>query len=340
MVIEKAQDDRLKKFGINIKTKYKVGDKVLERNTDDSKNDTINSGIILEKDYYKGTLLKRENIFDSRILYTYDFHGEEDFTCKNCGMKGKVKEFENECPYCGTNYNIDYENKELGSKNYYDYVIKDKSYILKTYIIDFLVSLLIVSIYIIPNSRTLYLFDFLKVLVGTIIVSFILFFVFYYVDAFFLLPSLKRKKEESNERQKEFWKKMNDLGIDKVKFFNNINYELRELFYNGEENIIDFDVIDYDEFKDIKIDNDFYIDVLLDIRIVKYINGKVISKREEKKYRFKRLEKYDELKGGVNHRICPSCGSSIDVRDGECSYCGRKINYFQEWYLDNNVNKK
>ena len=334
MVVEKAQDERLKRFGLNIKTKYKVEDDIRERNSDDSLNQNVHDAIIIEKDYYKGILLRKENVFDSRILYTYDFDGEEDFTCRNCGMTGKMKDFENECPYCHTSYNVEYQDKAMGSKNYYDYVIKDKSYIIKTCIFDFIVSLIIVSLIVIPNSRTFYVFDVLKVLGLTLVVSFILFFVFYYADAFLLLPSLKRKKEKINKRQEEFWNEMNSLNVDKTKFFNNIIYELREYYYSDKNpNVIDFDIIDYDEFKKIEKDDNLYVDVLFDIRVVEYIDNKIVSKRSEKSFRFKRLKDFKELSKGTNHMPCPSCGSSIDVRDRECSYCGRKINYFQEWYL-------
>ena len=335
MVVEKAQDTRLKKLGLNIKTKYKVGDEVRERNSDDSLNQNVKDAIIIEKDYYKGILLHKENIFDSRILYTYDFDGDEKFTCKNCGMEGLMKDFEDECPYCHTNYNVEYQEKSMGSKNYYDYVIKDKSYVIKTCILDFIVSLIIVSFLVIPNSRTFYIFDILKVLGLTVVVSFILFFVFYYVDAFFLLPNLKRKKELSNKRQEEFWKKMESLGVEKTKFFNNIIYELREYYYSDKNpNVIDFDIIDYDEFNIIEKDNCLYVDVLFDIRVVEFINNKVVSNRSEISFKFKRLKEFKELEKGTNHMPCPSCGSSIDARSSECSYCGRKINYLQEWYLE------
>ncbi len=337
MVTEKSQDERLKKLGINIKTKYKVDEGIKERNTDDTKNDTINSGIIIEKDYYKGILLKKENTFDSRITYTYNLNDEKEFNCKNCGMSGTIKDFEGECPYCHTNYNIDYEDKELGSKHYYDYVIKDKSYIIKTYLFDFMISLLLVSLYIIPKSRTLYIFDILKILVISLVVSLILFYIFYYLDAFILLPNLKRKKEKDNKKQKEFWLKMNSLGIDKIKFFNNVNYELREYYYSDKNpNIIDFDIIDYDNFIIKKVEDTTYIEVLFDIREVEYINSKILSKRKKRRFQFKRLKDYNELKEEVNHIICPSCGASIDARISKCSYCGKEINYLQEWYLEKN----
>ena len=42
----------LNEKGINIKTKYIVGNKILERNSNNSHNDDITSGIICKKEYY------------------------------------------------------------------------------------------------------------------------------------------------------------------------------------------------------------------------------------------------------------------------------------------------
>ncbi len=118
MITEVKQKERLKKYSINIKTKYKSNDKILERNTDNSKNDNIINGIRLSKIYYqKGQILKKENIFDSRILYTYEF-SDEIITCRNCGMQGRASEFKDGCTYCQTYYNIDYTNKEFGKVRY------------------------------------------------------------------------------------------------------------------------------------------------------------------------------------------------------------------------------
>ena len=52
LVSDNAQKKKLKNYNINIKTKYIVGNRVLERNTDDSHNDDIENGIRCEKGYY------------------------------------------------------------------------------------------------------------------------------------------------------------------------------------------------------------------------------------------------------------------------------------------------
>lgn len=336
MVVEEAQEKRLKEFGINIKTKFKDGDKVLERNTDHSKEDNIKSGIILEKDYYKnGILMKKENLFDSRMIYSYVFNQEDTFCCKNCGMTSTINDFQSGCPYCHTSYNMEYLRKELGSKHYYDLTVKSKKYIYVTYIIDFIVSFLITLTFIIDTSRTFYIFDMLKVLAGTILISLLLFYVFYYLDAVIILPGVKKWKENMNRKQEEFWESINYTDEDRTRFFNNFQYSLRQLYYSDrEKNVVDFDIIDYNSFRKDSVKDQLYVDVSVDIRIVSFHNGKIQSKKEQKTYRFHRVEHSKELQGGANLITCPNCSSSIDVKEEKCSYCGTEINHYQEWYLD------
>ena len=58
MIVEKIHNKRLKEQGISICSKYKSNDTILERNTDKTKrNDNIQNGICLEKDYYKNNKL-------------------------------------------------------------------------------------------------------------------------------------------------------------------------------------------------------------------------------------------------------------------------------------------
>ena len=336
MVVDEEQEKRLKEFGINIKTKYRDGDKILERNTDHSKDDNINSGIILEKDYYKdGILLKKENLFDSRMIYSYVFNGTEEFTCNNCGMKASMDEFKNGCPYCHTAYNMEYHQKELGSKHYYDLTIKSKKYVIITYIIDLLISFMITLVFILDTSRTFYLFDLLKVIIGSILISLLLFYVFYYIDASIVLPGIRKIKERENKRQQDFWESMNYTEQDKTKFFNNVLYCLRQYYYSDKEkNVVDFDIIDYNRFRKDIVKNQLFVEVEVDLRIIEYKKGKIQSKKETKTYRFKKLTNTKELQGGTNKIECPNCSSSIDVTDHECSYCGTKISYYQEWYFD------
>ena len=335
MVSEITWKERLKKYNINIKTKYMDGDKILERNTDNSLNNNIHSGIILEKDYYcRGQLLKKENIFDSRMLYSYEFNNDKTITCNNCGMTGDIDEFSLGCPYCHTNYNIEFDNKELGSKHYYDLVTKSHGYIFITFIIDFIICFIFSLILVLSTSRTFYLFDVLKVVIITILLSFLLFYVFYYFDAFLIAPSVRRKKEKQNRRQELFWNKMRENNFDKIKFYNNFIFDLRKLYYSDKyPNIIDFDIIDYNSFNLYNKDNKTYVEVCIEIRIVEFVNGKINSYIKNETYKLLHQSLDKELSGGINLIKCHNCGCSINVLDNKCSYCGTEFNYYQEWYI-------
>ena len=94
LVSDTFHKKKLKEFGINIKTKYIVDNKIFERNTDSSlTNDDISSGIRCEKEYYLGSnLIHKEKIFDSRIEYTFISKDMENknYKCQNCGMESKI----------------------------------------------------------------------------------------------------------------------------------------------------------------------------------------------------------------------------------------------------------
>ena len=49
LISDGIQKKKLKKYNINIKTKYIVNNQILERNSDDTYNDDIKNGIRCEK---------------------------------------------------------------------------------------------------------------------------------------------------------------------------------------------------------------------------------------------------------------------------------------------------
>lgn len=335
MVAEEKQEQRLKEYNILIKTILKDQETIKYRYSDHSKEDNIENGIIIGKEYWKeNTLLKKESIFDSRITYSYEWNKEERMTCKNCGNTGKKEEFMTGCPYCHTSYNMEYQKKELGSKHYYDLVVKKRSYQITTYLIAFLISSLLVSIYIINTSRTLYAFDLLKIGVGTVLISLLCYLPFYYLDAMILLPGIKRKKEKENEKQEAFFKEMNWQEQEKNKFFNNIQSALRTYYYGEQEKeVIDFDMIDYTDYKVVS-KTPLRVEVTMDIRFIRYDKEKITSKTEKNTYCFRYQASAKELKPGENELTCPSCGGSIKIAEEKCSYCGTKAPNYAVWVLE------
>ena len=79
LISDNSQKNKLKKYNINIKTKYIVGSKILERNSNDSYNDDIKNGIRCEKQYFiNDKLVHLEKQFDSRIEYTFISKNQEN----------------------------------------------------------------------------------------------------------------------------------------------------------------------------------------------------------------------------------------------------------------------
>lgn len=337
LISETYQKEKLKRYGINMRTKYIVGNKILERNTNDSVNDNIERGIRCQKEYYiDNKLAHKEKLFDSRIEYTYimDNNINEEYECPNCGMKSPLKDFIDGCPYCKTYYNMDYSEKDLGSKYHYDRVLKSNIYRVITLIVDIIISIIISFIFIKLTSRTFNNYDIIKIFIYGIILSLILYYFFYIADAYIILSPIKKFKDKENKKQIEFWKR---TKINKKTFFNNLNYEIRKKYYS-KENIIDYDILDYTNFKDYEVNGVLYVDVTADLRIVTYENKKLKSKIITQTYTMQQ-NKNTLLNLGTKENIirCANCGASIDVTKGKCEYCHSEIKYLQEWILEEKV---
>lgn len=333
LISDKSHVEKLRKYHINIKTKYIVEKSILERNTDNSCNDDIKNGIRCSKQYFiSNRLLHTENLFDSRMEYTFISSDQKntDYVCPNCGMKSKLKDFVDGCPYCKTYYNIDYTDKDLGSKYHYDIVLRSSLYRLITAVVDWIISLILAFVFIAFTSRTFNSYDISKVFIYGTILAMILYYFFYVVDGYVVLGPIKRYKERENQKQRDFWKRTN---IDKKLFFNNLNYEIRNQYYS-DDRIIDYDILDFLKFEEYYQDNHLFVKVKANVRIVYYIHGKIVSKIVNDSYLMKRTQTdILPLSSGANIITCHNCGASIDVTKRKCEYCHTEIKYFQEWTL-------
>ena len=334
LISDKSHRKKLKDFNINIKTNYIVGNSILERNTDDSYNDDINNGIRCKKYYYvNDKLMHVEKLFDSRIEYTFISKNQDkmNYKCPNCGMEAKIKDFTDGCPYCRTHYNIDYTDKDLGSKYHYDLVLRNTTYRIITAIVDVIVSIILSFIFIKATSRTFNSYDVSKIFIYGIILSLILYYFFYIIDGYIILGPIKRYKDRQNKKQFDFW---NRTKIDKKVFFNNLNYEVRNKYYSA-KNIVDYDIIDFIEFSDFYKKDILYVTVIADVRIVSFNGSKFKVKYIKDKYVMKKIHNniYD-LKEGTNLIKCHNCGNAIDVTKGYCEHCRTDTRYYQEWVLD------
>lgn len=334
LISESYQKEKLNKHNINIKTKYIVGNKILEKNTNDTHNDEIINGIRCEKNYYiNNRLVHTEKVFDSRIEYTFLLNGQDDknYTCKNCGMESKLKDFFDGCPYCKTYYNIDYVEKDLGSKYHYDMVVRKPTYKLITAIFDLIISFILSFVFIKLTSRTFNDYDISKIFIYGTILSLILYYFFYTIDAYMIIGPIKRYKNKQNQKQMDFW---NKTKIDKRIFFNNLNYEVGKKYYTI-DNIIDYDILDYIDFQEYTNKGQTFVKVEAEVRIVYFENNKIRSKYIKETFVMKKNEKGTlKLNVGDNMIKCDNCGSSIDAQKGYCQYCKTEIKYLQDWIME------
>lgn len=334
LISDNSQNNKLKKYGINIKTKYIVGDKILEKNTNNSRNDNIRNGIRCQKEYYiNDKLLKTESQFDSRIEYTFiTIDEDKTYKCPNCGMQANLQKFIDGCPYCGTYYNLDYTEKDLGSKYHYDRILRSNKYRIITGIIDLIFSLILADSFIRSTSRTFNAYDISKIFIYGFILSAILYYFFYVIDGYIVLGPIKKYKDNQKAVQEAFWER---TKIDKKKFFNNLNYEVAKKYYN-QEDIIDYDILDYDEFTENNNNSILNVEVKAYVRIIRYNNGNIKSEYKVDTYNMKRVNMdIFELKNGINFIKCQNCGASVDATKGKCGYCGTQIEPLNEWIIDN-----
>ena len=323
---------KLKEKNIDIKTSYIVDGKILSKSTDNSVNDDIKNGVLYEKEYFlNGKPIHKETEFDTRIEYTFiDGIGDEDFECPNCGHTSKMSEVGEGCPYCHTYYNVDYKDKDLGSKNHYDSVLRSNTYKVVTLIVDVIISMIIAFIFIKATSRTFNINDIYKALIGGVVLSVLLYYVFYLADGYIVLGPIKSYKAKMNNKMKEFW---NRTKYDQKKFFNNFNYELNKYYYS-KDNIIDYDIIDYVSYKDRMSGGNQLIDAVIDVRIITLDGGKIKSTIKRDNITLKKCDnQITTSSDGINVIKCSNCGASIDVTSESCEYCKTKNNYLQEWVM-------
>ena len=181
-----------------------------------------------------------------------------------------------------TNYNMEYNDKDLGTKYHYDRVVQGVNYRKITLIVDVLISAIIVYLYIATNSRTFNIYDISKILVGTVILSLILYYFFYIIDASIIVLPIKIYKDKINKNQMKFWSMMEQKNVTKKIFYNNVNYELQKYYYgedSNNKNIIDYDIIDYISIKEESLKSDkIIIKAKIRIREIELKENKINKK--------------------------------------------------------------
>ena len=324
---ETKHEKRLKEKEVNIRTTYISGDRLVVRNTDATQNEDVVNGIRCRKEYFiRGKSRHIETFFDSRIEYTYvsDAMSKEAHSCANCGFSGVVSDFINGCPYCGSPCNVEYTDRDPGSKYHYDYVVRKPLYRIITAVVDVIVSLFLAFVFIISTSRTFNGYDIAKIFIYGGILSLILYYFFYLYDAYAVIGTVKSYKEKQNLKQAQFWQR---TGYDRKYIYNRINTELNRRYYS-QDDIIDYDIIDYVDFDENVTNKGETVIVSLDVRVVTLTNNRIKTRYITDKFEVPVSENNLKLRGGINIIKCPKCNADIDAGKGVCDYCKTEITSF------------
>lgn len=320
---EKKHLNRLKKHKIEKSELFfnPETDEEIILSTHSNKKINIYNSFKRETIYY----LNKKEIYiednqDDTIMYTYIFNTntDDDYVCKNCGYKDKLSVFAHGCPYCDTEiYMENHQKHDLKAKTKND--IKD-SFILSTGVC------------------------FILILIGMYIDIFMqIAFIAYPILAFYDLVRILIICSSSTNKGLWFDFEELKMNIDESKIYNELKNQLKEEYFDDKnkeyKDLIDFEILSFEEARADREGNDLYMILTYKIRKY-YFDGVKITKTEnicEGKLVRNTKVKHKEHLGTYK---CDNCGSPVKYDAEECSYCGTKNLSIISWQLKEIINDK
>ncbi len=345
MISENKFNKRLDDKNVIIKEYYEKRIKdfkkvYIKQSNGKNEHNIINCSLLKKEYYLENKKIGEVSGYNQNIKYLYAFLDQDDvMKCPSCGNTGNPNEFINGCPYCRTNFNIDYkERKTYHNVKLKEVLDKNTQVFIKTFILLFaLCTSIIVFLQngIIQDSIFITIFSytfmfFLLILFGYILSSLIL---------LLLLPILLYN-DQRRLNLYIIWDRLKRKGyeINIPKFYNDLNYHMKNYYFDSSNTVysdlIDFDILEYRNAKFKVINGKLNIKIKLKVREIYLKNNKIVKKIVN---RYVLMEKN---KNYIGHDVfnklikCKNCGNSISVIKDECEYCHTKINYINEWILN------
>lgn len=306
--------------------KYPKDNKIFIRTTDGKENDSVYKSPKIEKNFYRnGKLLFREKNFDKETIYTIvASKGEKLHQCSECGYEDSMKNFYNGCPYCGANFTVDYsKNKSYGR------TIKELFSLrwVKTLCIVIPILISLTSIYLNQDFETIF---------GSIIAIPILMFLTYLVITIFYVPYIFYKiiiyKDVHTFRITYNSQIVNNAKLVKDVQTTLLNDYYDENIYPENKDLVDFDILEFENYYYKNRNNKNHI--VLRLKIRKYFNKnnkikRVITKEHVMVYQNPYyIEKRQDL------RKCPSCGANVPPLKKKCDYCKTILPSTTLWLIE------
>ena len=262
MLSNKKHYDRLNEKNIVIEEVFlkNSDNSELIRASDSLRSDSIFGLPLFQKRYFfNNNCIYVEDQFDKYTTYTYLDHSQKhNLECPNCGFQGYINLFYEGCPYCGTNFNIDYKIKKEQLNNF----VKSKY--------GYLIPIILIILLGILSFLWLYTSKLeLKYWIICFISSFPIVLIPWTIFIVFISKSKPTDTNISPHLKKEY----NNI-------ISNLNFELKNYYYNEEQynELIDFNIFKYYSVLDL---NNNYIEIEFDIGLV-YFNSHNDIKKNNK----------------------------------------------------------
>lgn len=306
--------------------KYPKDNKIFIRTTDGKENDSVYKSPKIEKNFYKNKKrIFREKNFDPNTFYTIvATKGDKTHTCSECGYTDNLKEFFNGCPYCGANFNIDYSNNKS-----YGRTIKE--------LFSFKwIKFLCITLPIIFALISIYLNQDIETIISSVIAIPVLMFATYLFVMTFYTPIIFYKIIVYKDVH-TYTIKYNGETINNAKLIKDVQTTLLNDYYDEElypenKNLIDFDILDFEDYKYRYRNSKQYI--VLRIKVRKYFNkgNKIKRVISQESVYVSMNPNYIEKKQTL--RKCPSCGANVPPIKKKCTYCKTPLPSTTLWIIE------
>lgn len=324
-VVEKLHLKRLKDKGIVIEDIYKQGNAIAIRTSDGKEADPVYKGPKIEKNYYvKDKLLYRETEFDHSIEYSFNSNKEKEEECSECGYKATSSNFFDGCPYCGSQFNIEYSSTKKSTSGKVKAIITKKN-TGKLIFVFLIISIIAGIISTIMNDSISVGYD----------VAFIVFQCLIYITAvyfpIYLIIKIMTTKDFPNSSIKIYGKEISNIHLLK-----DMQSELKIYYYNDNPqylDLIDYDILEYVDYQ-LHCNSPSSVRISFIIKVREYyfkdneINTRTITKNLTMLRNVNYVENHDKM------RKCPSCGAAIEGVKENCDYCHNKLPSNKLWLLE------
>ncbi len=332
---------RLEKKNIVVEEIFKREDKVFVRTLNGDRNDSVYQANKIEKNYYRdGKRLYREKKFDKNITYTMTLSkGDNEFTCSECGYRATEKEFYDGCPYCGASFYLEQGFRQKNLAVAMKQIFSMKKY--KAFLGGFCIFFSFWFFMGLVQSgeypwfiAIMMALSMLPILLAGLHIFFTILLIPY------LIVKVITHRDLRNDRIT-----IDGIRMSNQKIIQDLNYQLLVNYYDEKifpqyQDLVDFEILDYDTYHVVKKGNIPAIRITFEIRKYFENNGHIRKVQGKETVTLLRNQNYYPKVEMNSAKKCPNCGANVGLFDKTCSYCGSVLPSNILWVLDVSQQRK